>query len=57
VVNDQEAIEKNAEELTGAIQEGTAASAPKLRPRADPRSPVPASMTDEISLKYWLRKQ
>jgi hypothetical protein len=33
--------------LTNAIQEATAASAPKRRPRADPRTPLPASIQDE----------
>jgi hypothetical protein len=32
VVVDEEAIEKCLEELTSAIQEGTAASAPRRRP-------------------------
>jgi hypothetical protein len=37
VVIDEEAIDKCDELLTSAIQEATAASAPKRRPRADPR--------------------
>jgi hypothetical protein len=57
VVNDEEAIEKCLEELTSAIQEATAASAPKRLPRADPRTPLPASIHDEIRLKYRLRRQ
>jgi hypothetical protein len=35
VVKDEEAIDKHVKELTSAIQEATAASAPKRRPRAD----------------------
>jgi hypothetical protein len=33
VVNDKEAIDKCVEELTSVIQEATAASAPRRRPR------------------------
>jgi hypothetical protein len=57
VVNDEEAIEKCVEELTRAIREATAASAPKRRPRADPRPPLPNSIQDEIRLKNRLRRQ
>jgi hypothetical protein len=57
VVNDAEAIDKCVEELTSAIQEATATSAPRRRPRADPRSPLPASIQDEIRLKTRLRRQ
>jgi hypothetical protein len=57
VVNDEEAIEKCVEELTSAIQEATAASALKRRPRADPRPSLPASIQDEIRLKNQLRRQ
>jgi hypothetical protein len=57
VVNDEEAIDKCVEELTSAIQEATAASAPKHRPRADPQPPLPASTQDEIRLKNRLRRQ
>jgi hypothetical protein len=57
VVNDEEKIDKCVEELTGAIQEATVASAPKRRPRADPRPPLTASIQDEIRLKNWLRRQ
>jgi hypothetical protein len=56
VVND-EAIDKCVEELTSGIQEATVASAPKRRPRADPRPPLPASIQDEIRLKNRLRRQ
>jgi hypothetical protein len=41
VVNDEEAIDKCVEELTSAIEEATAASAPKRRTRADPRPLYP----------------
>jgi hypothetical protein len=57
VVNDEEAIDKCVEELTSAMQEATAASAPKRRPRADPRPPLPARIQDEILLKNRLRRQ
>jgi hypothetical protein len=54
---DKEAIDKCVEELTSAIQEATAASAPRHSPRADPRPPLPASIQDEIRLKKRLRRQ
>jgi hypothetical protein len=57
VVNNEEAIDKCVQELTGAIQEVTAASAPKRRHRANPRLPLPASVKDEIRLKNRLRRQ
>jgi hypothetical protein len=57
VVNDVEAIDKCVEELTSAIQEATATSAPKPRPPADPRHPLPASIQDEICLKNRLKMQ
>jgi hypothetical protein len=57
VVVDEEAIDKCREELTSAIQEATAASAPRRRPRVDPRPPLPASIQDEIRLKNRLRRQ
>jgi hypothetical protein len=56
-VVDEEAIDKCLEELTSAIHEATAASAPRRRPRADPRPPLPASVQDEIRLKNRLRRQ
>jgi hypothetical protein len=52
-----EAIDKCLEELTSAIQEATAAPAPRRRPRADPRPPLPSSIQDEIRLKNRLRRQ
>jgi hypothetical protein len=57
VVNDEEAIDKCVEELTSAIQEAIAASAPRRRPHADTRPPLPASIQDEIRLKNRLRRQ
>jgi hypothetical protein len=57
VVIDEEAVNKCVEELTSAIQEATAASTPRRRPRADPRPPLPASIQDEIRLKNRLRRQ
>jgi hypothetical protein len=57
VVDDEEATDKCVEELTSAIQEATAASAPSRRPRTYPRPPLPASIQDEIRLKNRLRRQ
>jgi hypothetical protein len=57
VVVDEEAMDKCVEELTSATKEATAASAPRCRPRADPRPPLPASIQDEILLKNRLRRQ
>jgi hypothetical protein len=57
VVNDEETIDKCVEELTSAIQEVTVASAPRRIPRANPRTPLPASIQDEIRLKNRLRRQ
>jgi hypothetical protein len=56
-VVDEEEIEKCLEELTSAIHEATAASAPWRRPRTDTRPPLPASIQDEIRLKNRLRRQ
>jgi hypothetical protein len=50
VVVDEEAIDKCLEELTGAIHEATAASAPWRRPRTETRPPLPASFQDDFSL-------
>jgi hypothetical protein len=55
VIFDEEAIDGSLEEPTSAIHESTAASAPTRRPSADPRPPLPASIQDEICLKYRLR--
>jgi hypothetical protein len=57
VVVDEEVIDKCLEELTSANHEATAASAPRRRPRADPRPPLSASIQDEIRLKNRLRRQ
>jgi hypothetical protein len=57
VVDDEEAIDKCVEELTSAIQEATTVSAPRSRPRAEPRPPLPASIQDGIRLKNRLRRQ
>jgi hypothetical protein len=57
VVNDEEAIDKCFEDLTSAIQEATAASAPNCRNRADQRPHLLASIQDEIRLKKRLRRQ
>jgi hypothetical protein len=57
VVVDEEAIDKCLEELTSAIHEATAISAPRRRQRADPRPPLHASIQDEIRLKNRLMRQ
>jgi hypothetical protein len=57
VVVDEEEIGKCLEELTSAIHEATAASAPRRRPRAYPRPPLPASIQYVIRLKNRLRRQ
>jgi hypothetical protein len=57
VVNDEEEIDKCVEELTSAILEATAASAPKLRPRIDRRPLLPANIRDEIRLKNRLMRR
>jgi hypothetical protein len=57
VINEDESIDKCVEELSSAIQEALAASAPKRRPRADPRPPLPAVIRDEIRLKNRLKRQ
>jgi hypothetical protein len=57
VVVDEGAIDKCLEELTSAIHEATAATAPRSRPRADPRPPLPASIQDELRLNNRLRMQ
>jgi hypothetical protein len=57
VVVDEKAIDMCLEELTSAIQEAIAASAPRRRPRADPRPLLPANIQDEIRLKNRLSRQ
>jgi hypothetical protein len=57
VVNNEEAIDKCAEELTSAIEEATAASAPKCLHHADPRPPPPDSNQEEIRRETRLRRQ
>jgi hypothetical protein len=56
-VNDEEAIDKYVEELSNAIQEALAASAPRRRPRADPQPSLPAGIQDEIHLKNPLKRR
>jgi hypothetical protein len=48
-VNDDYEIDKCVEELTSAIQEAMAASAPKRRHGADPWPPLTASIQDKIT--------
>jgi hypothetical protein len=55
VVNDEESIDRSFEELSSAIQEALATSATKRRLRADPRTPVPAAIREEIRLKLRLK--
>jgi hypothetical protein len=43
--------------LTSTIQEATAASAPKQRPHANLRPPLPTNIQDKISLENQLRRQ
>jgi hypothetical protein len=57
VVVDKKTIDKCLEELISAIQEATAASASRRRPRADRPPPVPTSIQDEIRPKNLLRRQ
>jgi hypothetical protein len=56
-VNDEEAIHKCVEELSNAIQEALAASAPRRRHRADPQPSLPAGTQDEIRLKNRLKRR
>jgi hypothetical protein len=56
-VKDEEAVHKCVDKLTSAIQVATAAPASKYRPRADPGTPLPACIQDEIRLKNLLRRQ
>jgi hypothetical protein len=56
-VNDEEAIDKCVEELSNAIQEALAASAPRRRPRADPQPSLPAGIQDDIRLKNRLKRR
>jgi hypothetical protein len=56
-VNDEEAIDKFVEELSNAIQEAIAASAPRRRPRADPQPSLLAGIQDEIRLKNRLKRR
>ena len=50
-------IDACVKELSKSISKTLIHSTPKFRPRADPRSPLPASMQDEIRPKNQLRKQ
>jgi hypothetical protein len=56
-VNDEEAIDKCIEELSNAIQEALAASAPVRRPRSDPLPSLPAGIQDGIRLKNRLKRR
>jgi hypothetical protein len=55
VINDEWAIDMCVEELSRGIQEALDAFDPKLRPRADPRPPLPAGIREEIRLKNRLK--
>ena len=51
------AIDTYAEKFSGAVLKALAASAPKCRPREDPRPPIPAGIQNEIRLKNRLQRQ
>jgi hypothetical protein len=51
------AIDTCVENFSGTVLKSLVASTPKLRPRGDPRPPIPAGIQDEIHLKNRLRKQ
>ena len=50
-------IDTGVEEMSNAIVEELAASAPKSRPGDKPRPPIPARIEDDIRLKNWFRRQ
>jgi hypothetical protein len=50
-------IDTCVEKVSSAITEALAASAPRRRPRFDPRPPIPARIQDDIRLKNRLRRQ
>jgi hypothetical protein len=54
---DEAGIDTCVESLTSAISGALEVSAPKSRPHADPRPPIPACIQDEIRLKNRLRRQ
>jgi hypothetical protein len=54
---DEAGIDTCVESLTSASSGTLEVSAPKSRPRADPRPPIPARIQDEIRLKNRLRRQ
>ena len=51
------AIVMCVENLFGAVMKALAASTANSRPRDAPRSPIPATIQDEIRLKKWLWRQ
>jgi hypothetical protein len=51
------AIDTCVKNFSGSIMKGLAASAPKRRPRVDPRPPIPAGIQDEIRMKNQLRRR
>jgi hypothetical protein len=53
----EETTDNFAEELTSAVHEATATSAPRCRSLADPRPSLPASIVVETRLKNRLRRQ
>jgi hypothetical protein len=54
---DEEGIDACVGSITSAISWALEVSTPKSRPRADPRTPIPARIQDEIRLKNRLRRQ
>jgi len=56
-LHNEMAIDTGVENFYGAVLKALAASAPKRRPRDDPRPPIPAGIQDEIRLKNWLWRQ
>jgi hypothetical protein len=56
-VNEEEAIDMWVEELSNAIQDALAASAPRRRPRAYPQPSLPAGIQDEIRLMNRLKRR
>jgi hypothetical protein len=50
-------IDTCVEEVSSAITEALAASAPRRRPRDDPRPQIPVHIQDDIRLKNRLRRQ
>jgi hypothetical protein len=50
-------MDKRFEELSSAIQEATAASVPRRRPRAHPLPSLPGGIQDKTRLKNRVRRE